>query len=236
MRYFRLKRGEDAVSPVVGVMLMLVVTIIIAAVVSAFAGGIGKTTDKAPTVSLEVHIANDGTWGGSGFDLAVKGASTSIPTKDVKIITDWKAANGASGGATVTGPGVTGNTVTNLGTKVYHHPMGFGPGVQKWVSSGTFPPDMMFGNYTLVAGTRMHTNAYGNMGLGAASKGGYGVSPDARYIYTNGTAWGGNDRDGMMAILGDNWNATRSGDIVHMKILHVPTGRILYDGKITVEG
>jgi len=32
-------RKDDAVSPVVGVMLMLVVTIIIAAVVSAFAGG-----------------------------------------------------------------------------------------------------------------------------------------------------------------------------------------------------
>jgi FlaG/FlaF family flagellin (archaellin) len=31
---------EDAVSPVVGVMLMLVVTIIIAAVVSGFAGGL----------------------------------------------------------------------------------------------------------------------------------------------------------------------------------------------------
>ena len=33
---------EHAVSPVVGVMLMLVVTIIIAAVVSAFAGGLSS--------------------------------------------------------------------------------------------------------------------------------------------------------------------------------------------------
>ncbi|MDP3565377.1 MAG: type IV pilin [Methanoregula sp.] len=230
------KTRDAGVSPVVGVMLMLVVVIIIAAVVSAFAGGMAKTTDKAPTASLEVHIANDGTWGGSGFDLAVKGASASIPTKDIKIITDWKAANGASGGATVTGPGVTGNTVTNMGTKVYHHPMGFGPGVQAWNSSGVFPPDMMFGNYTLVAGTRMHTSAFGSMDPNAALKGGYGVSPGMRFIYTNGTAWDGNDRDGMMAILGNNWNATRAGDVVHMKVLHVPTGKVLYDGKITVEG
>ncbi|MEN6609796.1 MAG: type IV pilin [Methanoregulaceae archaeon] len=43
---------ENAVSPVVGVMLMLVVVIIIAAVVSAYAGGIASTTDKSPTVTI----------------------------------------------------------------------------------------------------------------------------------------------------------------------------------------
>lgn len=45
---------ENAVSPVVGVMLMLVVVIIIAAVVSAFAGGLGTNTKKALQASLEV--------------------------------------------------------------------------------------------------------------------------------------------------------------------------------------
>ncbi len=50
---------EDAVSPVVGVMLMLVVTIIIAAVVSAFAGGLGQSTGKAPQVSIGAE-AHDG--------------------------------------------------------------------------------------------------------------------------------------------------------------------------------
>ena len=45
--------GNEAVSPVVGVMLMLVVTIIIAAVVSAFAGGLTETTSKAPQVILK---------------------------------------------------------------------------------------------------------------------------------------------------------------------------------------
>ena len=39
---------DSAVSPVVGVMLMLVVTIIVAALVAAFAGGIGTTTEAAP--------------------------------------------------------------------------------------------------------------------------------------------------------------------------------------------
>jgi hypothetical protein len=45
-------KKEDAVSPVVGVMLMLVVTIVIAAVVSAFAGGVAGDQNKVPQASV----------------------------------------------------------------------------------------------------------------------------------------------------------------------------------------
>lgn len=51
-----LRHQEEAVSPVVGVMLMLVVTIIIASVVSAFAGGLWGNTDKAPVVTIQAKI------------------------------------------------------------------------------------------------------------------------------------------------------------------------------------
>lgn len=49
--------NDHGVSPVVGVMLMLVVTIIIAAVVSAFAGGLSESTPKPTQLSIgaEVH-------------------------------------------------------------------------------------------------------------------------------------------------------------------------------------
>ena len=47
---------ERAVSPVVGVMLMLVVTLIIASVVSAFAGGLWGNTEKAPGVTIQATI------------------------------------------------------------------------------------------------------------------------------------------------------------------------------------
>jgi len=43
---------NDGVSPVVGVMLMLVVVIIIAAVVSAFASGLSRETSKAPQATI----------------------------------------------------------------------------------------------------------------------------------------------------------------------------------------
>lgn len=45
---------NDAVSPVVGVMLMLAVTVMIAAIASAFAGGFSDTTEKSPQSSMSV--------------------------------------------------------------------------------------------------------------------------------------------------------------------------------------
>lgn len=44
---------ENAVSPVIGVMLMLIVTIIIAAIVSAFAGGSLGSTQKSPVATIQ---------------------------------------------------------------------------------------------------------------------------------------------------------------------------------------
>ena len=48
------ERKEDAVSPVVGVMLMLVVTIIIAAVVAVFASGMATDTASTPIAQFGV--------------------------------------------------------------------------------------------------------------------------------------------------------------------------------------
>ena len=51
------KYNNEAVSPVVGVMLMLVVTIIIAAVVSGYSGGLSSGTDKAPNVQIKASYS-----------------------------------------------------------------------------------------------------------------------------------------------------------------------------------
>ncbi|MDD5024134.1 MAG: type IV pilin N-terminal domain-containing protein [Methanoregula sp.] len=66
---------SDAVSPVVGVMLMLVVTIIIAAVVSAFSGGLGGSQQKTPLVSITAEpvitgFSDEDTTDGSTTDYA----------------------------------------------------------------------------------------------------------------------------------------------------------------------
>lgn len=84
-------QNEHAVSPVVGVILMLVVVIIIAALVSGFAGSIAGSSaaKKTPTLNMDVKIINTGEWRGSGFFATVTSVSDPIPTKDLKIVTSW---------------------------------------------------------------------------------------------------------------------------------------------------
>ncbi|OPY37813.1 MAG: hypothetical protein A4E35_01095 [Methanoregula sp. PtaU1.Bin051] len=71
---------NDAVSPVVGVMLMLVVTIIIAAVVSAFAGGFSKETTKAPQATIR------GTYSITGGMIIEHTGGDPIGTPSIKVI------------------------------------------------------------------------------------------------------------------------------------------------------
>ncbi|ABN07698.1 hypothetical protein Mlab_1534 [Methanocorpusculum labreanum Z] len=75
---------DSAVSPVVGVMLMLVVTIIVAALVAAFAGGIGTTTEAAPTASLDVSL-----FIGPGSAMIENIAGDTLPTKDLLITVSY---------------------------------------------------------------------------------------------------------------------------------------------------
>ncbi|MBP2134048.1 FlaG/FlaF family flagellin (archaellin) [Methanomicrobium sp. W14] len=71
------KSNDNAVSPVVGVMLMLVVTIIIAAVVSAFSGGLTSGQTKAPQANIK------GTFSISeGMTISHAGGD-SLATKDI---------------------------------------------------------------------------------------------------------------------------------------------------------
>jgi hypothetical protein len=59
-------KNDDAVSPVVGVMLMVVVTIIIAATVSVFSTGFVSNTDAAPGTLIEYVGVLSGQSGGLG--------------------------------------------------------------------------------------------------------------------------------------------------------------------------
>jgi FlaG/FlaF family flagellin (archaellin) len=104
---------DDAVSPVVGVMLMLVVTIVLAAVVSSFYGGIASDDVKPPQLTLSAtpvikglsdadktneepdypngFTANNGIMfkhaGGDGFSL--KDIRVQIQSRDTKITLDY---------------------------------------------------------------------------------------------------------------------------------------------------
>lgn len=74
-------RSYDAVSPVVGVMLMLVVTIIIAAVVSAFAGGLGSSQKSVGQMSISGTYSQ-----ANGMTLTDTGGDT-IPLSSINFMT-----------------------------------------------------------------------------------------------------------------------------------------------------
>ena len=84
------KRSELAVSPVIGVMLMLVITVLLAAAVSSFTGGL-KAQKPAPTANFEVKIVKNGTSGSMGVECSyiqiTEVSGDRIPTKDLEIIT-----------------------------------------------------------------------------------------------------------------------------------------------------
>ena len=85
----RENRKDDAVSPVIGVMLMLVVTIVIAAVVVMFSTGLTGDTKTTPTAMFEVSGMDTGVAGPYGEELIYlnirhKGGDA-IPLSDLKI-------------------------------------------------------------------------------------------------------------------------------------------------------
>ena len=119
-----MKRTEkdDAVSPVVGVMLMLVVTIIIAAVVAAFASGVAGDTEKVPSVMLDASVDADWITGmdweigkGALFITSVGGEVIDLSKISVKISSKSGASYTYEGpvnsGATHLKPGETLNLV-----------------------------------------------------------------------------------------------------------------------------
>ena len=48
----KIVKNEDAVSPVIGVILMVAITVILAAVIAAFVFNLGGSQEKAPTASI----------------------------------------------------------------------------------------------------------------------------------------------------------------------------------------
>lgn len=93
------KKSDDAISPVIGVMLMLVVTVVIAAVVTIFATGVVGETEAAPVAVLDVEIfsnvfALDGASHGSknlrGPDLWITHISgEEVDTKNIELRFAW---------------------------------------------------------------------------------------------------------------------------------------------------
>lgn len=249
-RMYHISGDDHAVSPVIGVMLMIVVVVIIAAIVAGFSGGLlGKVNENAPTLSMDIKIINMGSWTGSGFYATVTQVSKPISTRDIRIITSWSATDQTSH-ATITGgntslPGST--NVVALGDPANRvnmvAPFGNGPGVNGSASvAGSIGSDFsmysspwqQFGNYTLIGGTTLTAQPCGGNLTSSSTTQGYGVGVSGinnmfQYEPT-GTVYD----DPATTVLGPGWENLQAGDRVNVKVIYVPTGSIIFQKDITV--
>jgi FlaG/FlaF family flagellin (archaellin) len=214
-----MREKTSGVSPVVGVMMMLVVTIIIAAVVSGFAGGlIGDSEQKTPTLSMDVKIANTGSASDSGFTATVLSISEPTSTKQLKMTTSWVTtmkdkSTYLSGKLSSIADGATfvGGNTSALGTGA---PYGFGPGVTGDVAmESPYNTVQHFGNYTLMQGTGMIAEPAENY---------------SNYKYISGSA--------AEKVLGTGWEQLRAGDIVTVRVIYMPTGKLMFQKEVAVTG
>ncbi|WP_435118916.1 type IV pilin [Halolamina sp. C58] len=75
-------KDERAVSPVIGVILMVAITVILAAVIGTFVLGLGDSLNQAPQAQLEISSA-----GNSDLEISHNGGD-SIVAGDLRITVD----------------------------------------------------------------------------------------------------------------------------------------------------
>ena len=115
-RQKQLRADEDAVSPVIGVIMMIAIVVIIAAVVAAFAYGIIGGVNKAPSTALVVEGVKPGTDVDvriyhHGGDTIVKAFNSSAVTSG-DASQKWKNLEVRLNGAAVGGSADANGTIT----------------------------------------------------------------------------------------------------------------------------
>lgn len=91
------ERKEDAASPVIGVMLMVVVTIVIAAVITVFATGLGG--DSTSTTPMALLEADNQQMNGDrlhSFDIVHKGGDK-ISTENIQVVIEPSGTDSSYG-------------------------------------------------------------------------------------------------------------------------------------------
>ena len=97
-------QNEEAVSPVIGVILMVAITVILAAVIAAFVFGLAGTTSTAKNVGLTVSVLpEDSTNAGEYYAAITINGGTDIPTLNDLVYSidggaNWKDVSALSGG------------------------------------------------------------------------------------------------------------------------------------------
>lgn len=206
----------DAVSPVVGVMLMLVVTIIIAAVVSGFAGGIGGTSQAAPSVSLDVSVSAAST-AMSRYVMIENLGGESLNTKDLRIISSFTCPDA-----------VMKTAVENAGKVIKHTIDGSLEPVEAndLITDTEIVPDFPWIPQTTnnddVVSTRTADRTFGTAILNPGSS----IQFDRYYFLGIDETEHSDDYVSEYGLAGD--------EKVHVTIVHIPSGKTIYDKDVVI--
>lgn len=206
-----IQKKESAVSPVIGVMLMLVVTIIIAAFVSVFAGGTFSSTEVAPSASLDVSIISNGGNSKDQYVMLIKHlGGDSIASGDMQVVSYYTTPDGnmIGGSLSKTLPAIKAGKLSysqDLDVKIpYLNDLSIGkPG-----GKGT-----NLGEYTFAPGDILSTGD--SFGTAVAL---FGVLTTGTVTEKTYTDYG-----------------FRRGSLVEVEIIHTPSQKSIYKGKVTVQ-
>jgi FlaG/FlaF family flagellin (archaellin) len=196
-------------------MLMLAVTVIIAAIVSAAAGSFSGTKEKAPSAILEVHFYENRSYGSFSVPaMTIEHISGSpLQTKDLSITTYFTNASGQI---------IKGYLVGEKAVQVDGE-----------YSGVLFINDMdRFGGSPLQSSDTGYESWFGN--ASAVLMAGDVLVTPAQY-YSSPPY----DNLGMDYILNfdttDPANGYQAGAVITVKIVHIPSGQVIFDKDVVVE-
>jgi FlaG/FlaF family flagellin (archaellin) len=211
----RMKTDERGVSPVVGVMLMLSVTVMIAAVVSAAAGSLSDTDKKAPSAILEVRFYENRSYGDfSANAMTIEHVSgNALQTKDLSITTYFRNESGQlvkgslsdEESVLVDSGGYSGvlfiNDQDRFGSPVQDCLCN--PGYKSWF--GNASAVLMTGDL-LVTPAQYYDSTHENLALDKILNAGT-LDPETGY---------------------------KAGAVINVKITHIPSGQVIFDKDVVV--
>ena len=213
---------DRAVSPVVGVMLMLSITVMIAAIVSAAAGGLSGTEKKAPSAILDIAIYAAKDYGGYSVpSMTIKHINGNVlQTKDLQIILYYRTPSGTMVKGNLSGENaVSGDDAWGSYTSMRYCGVLF------------MNDENRFGSDTLQDSDAGNSNWFGN--ASATFRPGDILVTPAQYCGPS------NPHNTGMEYLFPGIDPAdpaefSAGSVVTVKIIHVPSGQIMYDKDVVI--
>jgi FlaG/FlaF family flagellin (archaellin) len=224
MKQLKSLKNSDAASPVIGVMLMVVITVILAAAVSSYSSGMIKGLQVAPSASFDIDMRKDveTPYGNMSYIAIQMITGDPVHTKDLKIIT--------------INPNARGNQTRHVLPNVNNTKCLSFTGTSPFWNKGNSPvTGQFFGEYLLEPGMTMLADEYSNY-KGPAS---WDIQSDGRWDYIPSPA---GDMTGMQAMFAD-WgcdpddpsdDTVHRGDIVTIKIVHTPSNKVIFSKDVVV--